>query len=65
MSNRNFAPVKIDSKVRNRTFSYTKGEVNLNFTLRTDIKQQLKDFLELLEIAVKEVKEEIGDKNVH
>ena len=62
-----FSPVKIDSSVVNRRFAYTKNtgaknEVRLSFTLRTDIKQELKDFLELLEAATKEVKEEIEKK---
>ncbi len=48
--------------VTNRTFSYSKGDVSLNFTLRIDIKDQLKDFKELLEKAVEEVSEEIERK---
>ena len=43
----------------NRNFSYQKGEVSLSFSLRTDIKNQLKDFLELLNVALLEVKKEI------
>jgi hypothetical protein len=42
-----------------KNFSYTKGDVTLKFDLRTDIKTQLKDFAELLEVAISEVKEEI------
>lgn len=42
-----------------KNFSYTKGNVSLNFNLRTDIKQDLKDFLELLKVAVLEVEKEI------
>ena len=40
-------------------FSYSKGNVNLSFTLRTDIKTELKDFLELLKVATKEVDNEL------
>ena len=50
------------SNTESKTFNYVKGDVSLNFTLRTDIKQQLKDFLECLEVAVKEVKEELDKK---
>ncbi len=51
--------LKKDHKT-NRTFSYSKGDTTLNFTLRIDIKDQLKDFKELLEMAVEEISEEIG-----
>lgn len=34
--------------VDRREFKYKKGLVELNFTLRIDIKQELKDFRELL-----------------
>ena len=53
-----FHKLKIDNKV-NKTFSFQKGDVSLNFTLRTDIKTQLKDFLECLKVAQKEVQEEL------
>ena len=43
----------------NRTFSYSKGDIKLNFTLRIDTKSQLKDFKELLLKAVDDVSEEI------
>lgn len=42
-----------------KNFSYKKGDVNLSFTLRTDIKTELKDFVEILKVAIKEVEEEI------
>lgn len=48
-----------NSSTTSKKFSYSKGDVNLIFDLRTDIKQQLKDFYELLEIATKEVKKEL------
>ena len=53
-----FQQVKKDSKV-NKDFSYSKGKVQLNFTLRTDIKNELKDFLECLKVAQKEVEIEL------
>jgi len=46
----------------NRNFSYSKGDVTLNFSLRTDVKGQLKDFLEILNCAEKEVEEELNKK---
>lgn len=42
-----------------KNFSYSKGDVSLNFSLRTDIKQQLKDFLEILKVAIKDVEEQL------
>jgi len=42
-----------------KTFNYSLGKVKLGFTLRVDIKQELKDFLQCLESAEKEVKEEL------
>jgi len=46
----------------NKNFSYSKGKCNLNFILRTDIKSELRDFLELLKVAVAEVEEELKSK---
>lgn len=43
----------------NKTFSFSKGNTSLNFSLRTDIKTDLKDFLELLKVAQEEVENEI------
>lgn len=52
---------KITSRdhVERKEFNYTRNGVGLNFTLRTDIKQELKDFLELLNEAIKDVSAEI------
>jgi hypothetical protein len=49
----------VSNSSTNRNFSYSKGKVSLAFTLRTDIKDELKIFKELLEVAILEVKEEI------
>jgi hypothetical protein len=49
----------------NRVFEYKKGNTNLNFTLRVDAKDKstdLKDFAELLETALADVREEIATK---
>lgn len=43
-----------------KNFSYSKGKISLNFSLRTDIKQEMKDFLELLKVAQKEVELELN-----
>lgn len=45
-----------------RTFSYQMGNVTLSFSLRTDIKTELKDFLSCLEEAQKDVTEELESK---
>ncbi len=50
--------VRKSSELR-KTFSYDKGAVHLDFTLRIDTKQELKDFKEILLRAVEEVEEEI------
>lgn len=42
-----------------RQFSYRKNNVSLAFSLRIDIKEDLKDFRELLVEALKEVDQEI------
>lgn len=51
-----------DTAELRRQFSYNKGICNLNFTLRVDIKQELKDFLEILEAAKADVKAELDKK---
>ena len=45
-----------------KKFSYNKGKCTLSFSLRIDIKSELKDFLALLKTAVAEVEEELKDK---
>ena len=45
--------------IQRREFSYAIDDVTLNFTLRTDVKVELKKFSKLLEQAVKDVNEEI------
>lgn len=46
----------------NRQFSYSKGRTNLSFQLRIDIKTELREFIELLEQALKDVTEEFDKK---
>ena len=54
--------VTVRQHTDSKQFAYSRNGVNLSFTLRVDIKQELKDFLELLKTAVVEVETEI--KNV-
>jgi hypothetical protein len=42
-----------------KSFNYSKGKVSLSFQLRNDIKQDLKDFLELLQRSAEDVESEI------
>ena len=42
-----------------RAFSYSKNKVNLSFSLRTDIKSEMKDFRELLLQAVEDINKEL------
>lgn len=49
----------VSINAENKTYSYSKGNVSLKFTLRTDIKSELKDFESCLERALDEVREDI------
>jgi len=51
--------VKTNNTIQ-KNFSYSKSNISLNFSLRTDIKQELKYFIELLKIAQEEVIKEIN-----
>ena len=48
-----------NNSTTSKNFSYQKGAVTLSFNLRTDIKTQLNDFKEILEVAILEVNKEI------
>lgn len=52
--------VQRDTGVVQRQFKYSLDGVNLDFTLRIDVKKELKDFLELLKIAEQDVSEELN-----
>jgi len=45
----------IASATNSRTFTYTKGQVSLNFTLSMDGTKQIADFKECLEAATGEL----------
>jgi hypothetical protein len=53
------ATVKKDNSVV-KAYKFTKGNINLNFSLRLDTKSELRDFLELLKVAVLEVESDIN-----
>ena len=42
-----------------KTFNFSKGSVSLSFTLRVDIKTELKDFLELLKASQLEIENQL------
>jgi hypothetical protein len=48
-----------DESVVKRTFDYKIGVCNLSFTLRVDIKQELKEYAQLLERGLNDVKIEL------
>lgn len=52
----------ISNNTTSKNFSYAKDKVSLNFNLRTDIKQELKIFKELLIKALDDVSEELERK---
>jgi hypothetical protein len=58
MSNKN---ILTTNNTTSKNFSFSKGVCNLSFSLRTDIKGELKDFLEILKAAQQEVEKEIKE----
>lgn len=50
----------IDNSITRREFKYERNGVTLEFTLRIDVKGQLRDFAELLKVATLEVDKEIN-----
>lgn len=46
----------------NKNFSYEKGNVSLKFGLRTDIKAEMADFLDLLKEAIGDVEKDIATR---
>ncbi|MFA5050975.1 MAG: hypothetical protein WC499_02570 [Patescibacteria group bacterium] len=45
-----------------KVFSYALGNITFSVTVRTDIKQEMKDMLEILAKAQVDVKEELAKK---
>lgn len=54
--------VQRNTSLVSRTFDYQNGDISLKFTLRIDVKKDLKIFKELLETALKDVTAEIESK---
>ena len=48
--------------VTRKSFSFKIGKVNLDFTLRTDIKTELEDFKQLLVDALEEVTKDLEEQ---
>ncbi len=48
------------SSTTNKTLNLKKGNVALNLTFRVDIKQEMKDLLELFAKAVKDIESELA-----
>lgn len=46
-----------------KNFAYTKGNVNLSFSLFADVKTDLKDFLEILAQSMKDVQKLLDDNH--
>ena len=57
MSSKN--QIVVREHIVRKDFSYKKGDISLRFTLRIDIKSELKDFDELLAQAREDIIEEI------
>lgn len=49
----------IKNHIESKSFNFSKGSVNLSFTLRIDIKSELQDFKELLDQAVIDIEREL------
>ena len=54
--------VMVSNNMSNRTFDHAIGTVGIRITLRTDIKQELKDGKAILETIIKEIDEELAKK---
>lgn len=56
MANKNILQ---STNTESKTWNHTKGNVQLNFTLRVDIKEEMKAFVELLKTAQANVEAEL------
>lgn len=54
-------PLKKET-ISSKKFVYSKDGCNLEFTLNIDVKKEIKDFLEILKVAVIDVEEELNKK---
>lgn len=51
------------NNVENKTYSYQTDKVNLSFTLRSDTKEEMEDFLGLIELAKQDVTSQLNKLN--
>lgn len=56
-------PVMTASTVQKKDYSYEIGGTSLRFTLRTDVKIELKAFLELMERAREDIQKDLAALN--
>jgi hypothetical protein len=60
MVSKNNIPKLERTSVTRKQFDYKIGNVTLNFSLRNDVKQELRAFQEILTAAQKDVQDEIN-----
>lgn len=58
MASKNNKVLKRDN-VEKKDYSYTLGGVSLSFTLRSDTKEQMKNFLKLMEAAKVDINKQL------
>lgn len=58
----NFKKIIKTNHIERKDFSYSKGAVQLNFSLRTDIKGEMKDFRDCLEKAISDIDDVLKSK---
>lgn len=64
MKQRDQKKVVTTAHTETRNFSYSKGTTTLRFNLRTDIKQELKDFKELMLMALSDIDIELSKQDI-
>lgn len=53
------APALVSTSIQRKEFKYSIGPVTLAFTLRTDVKDKLEPFKQMMEIAIKDIEADI------
>jgi hypothetical protein len=54
-----FNKTKNNSVIR-KEYKYQRGEVNIGITIRTDVKSELRDCIEILNTAIADMKEDLA-----
>lgn len=54
-------PVLQAATVQRKDYSYTLGNIKLSFTLRTDVKMELKAWLDLMERAREDIVKDLAE----